>query len=224
MKSVEALVAAGRDPLPASSRAQLRMMLQTRHAEMATAVLEHPQLMTDVVVTLLTTRARYRSWPTTAAVRDPRYEDVRALRDDYAAIGPGLARTYGRGRAAMARASAARSIRDMHLWRKRVKYLWYQLQVIQEARPEALVPLTSDFAVLGDLLGAEHDAAELGELIATEPSYVPDPRQRFRYLTAMIAHRTELQAEALRSGARLYDETPHAFVARIGEHWNASRR
>ncbi len=223
VESVDHLLAAGRDPLPAESTMRLRAKLEERHVSTAASVFEHPQLMTDVVVTLLTARSRYAAWPTSYADRISGHPDVRALRDSWDAIGPGIHRTYRRGQRAMSQAVAERTIHNMHAWRKRAKYLWYQLSVLQNMRPEVIVPMVDDLDALGEALGAEHDYAELGELIAAEPSFVPDPHQRFQYLTAIVAQRMELQALAVRRGARMFDETPGAFVARLGIHFGRSR-
>jgi CHAD domain-containing protein len=223
VETVDEMTATDRDPLPAASRLQLRSMLETRHSRLAAAVIGHPQLTTDVVVTLLTARSRYRAWPVDQTSRHPRYPDVRAFRDTYDAIAPGICLTYERGRRAMQLATSDRSITCLHMWRKRVKYLGYQMRILENVRAEVMQPLADDLDELGGLLGYEHDCAELGELIAMEPSYVPNPIERFRYLSAIVANRMELQAQALRLGARLYDEAPAAFVARLGVHWNASR-
>ncbi len=223
IESVDAFAASERDPLSADARSDLRRSLLARHETLANSVLEHPQLMTDVIVTLLTTRSRYRGWPVASAARVTAHPDIRAFRDSYAAIGPGLHRTYRRGRAALSVAAGDRSMHNIHMWRKRVKYLRYQMNVLVNCQPDVIGPATQDLSALGDVLGEEHDYAELGELIAGEPSFVPNPQQRFRYLTSLVAHRMELQAQALRIGARLYDETPDAFVSRIGRHWDASR-
>ncbi len=223
VETVDALREAGRDPLPPLVADELRRDLLARHRLLANSVLQHPQLLTDVVVTMLTARSRFRAWPVDPTVRDPRHPDIRAFGDSFDAIAPGLLRTYTRGRQAMESAARERSIRDMHLWRKRVKYLHYQLQVITSAREEVIAPLASELGELGSMLGTEHDLAELGELIAFEPSLLPEPRLRFTYLSALMAHRMELHATTLRQGARLFDETPEAFVTRLGVHWDASR-
>ena len=44
-----------------------------------------------------------------------------------------------------------------HEWRKRVKDLGYQIQILRDLWPPVLEELRKDLKKLGDLLGEEHD-------------------------------------------------------------------
>ena len=132
-------------------------------------------------------------------------------------IGPGLTRTYRRGRKAM-KAAEAGGEADFHQWRKRAKDLWYELRLLSDAWPGPLGATAEEAHQLSELLGDHHDLAVLRE----------DLRQRnlgeeeSAGLEAAIDHRQEeLAAEALSLGHRLYAERPQAFDRRLRRYWRA---
>lgn len=114
----------------------------------------------------------------------------------------GLARTYRRGRADTAAALAEPTATAFHGWRRRAKYVRYQLQAIKV--PEAFV---APYTELGDLLGLEHDHTVL---ISGYGDY-PDVTLR------SIARRAELRSLAIDLGSRLFVLPPDAFVDTVVE-------
>ncbi|HEY5757799.1 MAG TPA: CHAD domain-containing protein, partial [Steroidobacter sp.] len=58
--------------------------------------------------------------------------------DDWQVIGAGLERMYRGGNKRMKAAASSRASEDLHDWRKQVKYLWHQLQILQPAWPGPL--------------------------------------------------------------------------------------
>lgn len=221
VETVDELHASGSDPLSASSRDRLRSSLEERHERLAREVLDDRQLMIDTKVTLLTTRARFRTWPIDEAGATP--GGPRPFRDVFATIAPGLQLTYARGRGAMRGAMTERNTHRLHVWRKRAKYLHYQLQVLADVDPEVFGRLAKDYGKLGSVLGTEHDYAELGELIATEPALIPNPLERRRYRTALHAQRRELQTKAIELGSGLFGDETFEFAARLRTCWEATR-
>ena len=89
------------------------------------------------------------------------------LPDGFEAIGPGLARSYRRGRRSCARAIDDR--RAVHEWRKSVKNLWYQTRLLEAAAPSTLAPAIEALDKLGEALGDDHDLAVLVERLAADP-------------------------------------------------------
>lgn len=219
VETIDAFGELGRDPLPASSRVHLRERLLARQALAARDVAEHAQLTIDAVVTLLAARERYRSWPVSLSAEDE--SGRRPFPDRFTTIAPGLQLTYARGRGAMRGAAAHPATHQMHVWRKRAKYLRHQLRTIENIAPDELAPLVEAYAQLGELLGTEHDLAELHELIVRDPSLIVSPHERASYLAALDARRRNLQMAALRSGADLYAYETHVFAARLRRLWEA---
>jgi len=196
--------------------------LQRRSDDWAALVLEDRQLVTDVLTTLLAARARYQTWPVAdtgdAAADQPRHR----IPDDFATIEPGIRRVYRRGREAMAIAASTQSGLAFHAWRKRVKYLRHHMEALHLMQPEVIGAIAGELNTLGETLGEEHDLAELEQLIAADPSLMPDRDGRRSLLVDITRRRLELQAVAIAIGETVYRDPPRQFTERIGSFWSAT--
>ena len=107
------------------------------------------------------------------------------------------------GRKAFARADAKPSAHNLHEWRKRVKDLWYQQQLLEDSWPGVMKAQAKEAKKLSKLLGDDHDLTVLAE-------HVDDPE-----LHALIdRRREELLEDARALGRRIYAERPKAFARR----------
>ncbi len=201
-----------------------RQYLKERHEASRLSVIEDDQLITDVIVTLKTARARYANWQIEPGAKPPTKLAARGIPDDFDAMSRGLRRVYARGRNAMGRAYEDGTVESFHEWRKRVKYLRYQLEALEPIWPELLSAHAARLDELGELLGADHDLAVLSEIVRTDDRATADQRERTLLLALIHRTRLELQYEARPLGWALYAEDPNEFVARIGAYWNAARR
>ncbi len=121
---------------------------------------------------------------------------------DSRSIGAGLLRTYRRGLVDLETVRAIPTAAAFHSWRRRAKYLRYQLEAL-DAPNKFLGPYT----LLGDDLGLEHDQTVLlglCELHADDEAF------------ASLSHRSlerreELRASAINRGDRLFDQEPDSF-------------
>ena len=157
-----------------------------------------------------------------SAVRDraERWE----LPDGFDALEGGLELTYRRGRRGQRRAMADPTDARMHEWRKRVKYLRYQMEALTPMYPTLIGSTAEGLDELGELLGDDHDLAVLADTILDHPESCRDERERWMLIALIHERRANLQAEALGIGSALYVEKPEAFVDRIGAYWAAGRR
>jgi CHAD domain-containing protein len=161
-------------------------------------------------------------------------------------VRPGFTHVYRHGRKRLRRAARGRGERTLalHRWRKRVKDLRYAAEALQwregereepvkpkrrrarrrraRARKQAawLRRLARRADDLGELLGAEHDLAVLGEYVrdlrttrGTTPRIGARTRRRILKLTA--ARRRKLRKRALREGERLYRRRPAQMAERL---------
>lgn len=206
--------------LPIDVFDDLAERLDRRYFRVRARVVEESGAVGQVVATLERSRMRFASWPTGAAAKKA-YGT--AIRDSYRAIAPGLGQTYARGRAEMRQAYAAPSAANFHLWRKRVKYLRYQTEVLRPLWPEVLGATAFSLEELSESLGQEHDLAEVLALLAVDPGLCPDPVERSLFAALAQHRRRELQAEARVVGTRVYAEKPDQFVFRMGVYWKANR-
>jgi CHAD domain-containing protein len=141
-------------------------------------------------------------------------------REGFDALGPGLTRIYSRGRKAMQRAGAEPSNENFHEWRKRVKDLWHAVQILRPANPKKMSKLAKRIHGLSDLLGDDHDLAELHNYATRHPPYFDDRVAQDALLAVIARRRKDLQRQALKLGSKLYARPPKRFVKAIERRWN----
>jgi CHAD domain-containing protein len=143
---------------------------------------------TDVLdrIGAISTRWRYLMWESPGAK----------------SVGVGVKRTYRRS---LARFETVRSSQEdgaFHAWRRQVKYVRYQLQMIDA--PESIV---APFLTLGDDLGHEHDETVLIAICAEragEPEFAAIAEQA-------TLRRDELRITAVRLGSEVFSHQPESF-------------
>lgn len=144
------------------------------------------------------------------------------LPEGFAALGPGLGLTYRRGRGGARRVGEEATDEGVHEWRKAVKYLRYQVRLLEGAAPGVLHPLEARLHDLSDLLGEDHDLAVLAGHLGADPDDFGGPGPADA-ATRLARHRQgELRPPAVRLGATLYAERSSAFVARVEAYWDAA--
>lgn len=144
------------------------------------------------------------------------------LPDGFEAIGPGLARSYRRGRRSLREAMDRPTDEQVHEWRKSVKNLWYQTRLLEAAAPSALAPAIGALDNLGEALGDDHDLAVLVERLAADPHRYGGALHALKAIEIARAQQALLRQPAFRLGATIYAEKPKAFVARIEAYWTST--
>ncbi len=206
--------------LSTAALAGLEEALWMRHRARRARTLADEALFPHVIATLSAARNRYAAWPTEVrGISTPDPYGRNPIADRFGSIERGLCTTYGRGRAEMDRASAGPTAHRFHQWRKRVKYLRHQMELLDPLWPEMMSTYAMSLHDLGELLGEEHDLAVLVELLAGDRSLRADPTES-GLATALAEYRRKyLQQAAVVMGHRIYAETPERFAARIGSYW-----
>jgi CHAD domain-containing protein len=138
---------------------------------------------------------------------------------DFEAIAPGLKRIYREGRRRYARVKRehARNAEDVHDWRKRVKSLYYALDMLGGASAKGARGATRRAERLGNLLGEEHDLWLLAAYVEQHPDAFGEDTSAHETLLKLTERRRErLRERALELGARLYELGAGDFTRRIG--------
>jgi CHAD domain-containing protein len=160
-----------------------------------------------------------------AAVRDVR-SDVKRWKvkgDEWDVLGRGLKRIYRGGYDAFLAASDDPTDENLHEWRKRVKDLWYALDILGPVRPGFTEGRGDQSHRLADALGDDHDLAVLRQLLS-DPETGAGDRAAVEAIGSQIDRRRgELQRDARCLGEEVYPERPKVFVARFGAYWRAWR-
>lgn len=193
--------------------------LAYRRDRMELRTMEDPETVPFVVAQLEQAHSRYQSWPVGAEAR--KIYGV-GVRDSFAAVEPGLKATYGRGRVDMVRAYTNPSAGSFHAWRKRVKYLRHQLEILTPLWPEVIVGLAMTTEQVSDLLGADHDLYELIDLLSTKPDLCPNPIERSLVIALAGQRRNDLETASRILGRRVYAESPVSLTSRFGAYWETA--
>lgn len=145
-----------------------------------------------------------------------------AIPHDFSAMRGGLKRTYKRGRAGLEATMKTPHNAAFHEWRKRVKYLWYQMRLVREAAPSILKPLAHSLHDLSDALGDGHDLSILLDATADMDSRIPGLELKAARVMAR-ERKSDLERRAIAMGRRPYVERPAAFIARTEGYWTTSQ-
>lgn len=142
--------------------------------------------------------------------------------EGFGLVEPGLKRAYRRGRKRLAELHERRDGERAHELRKRVKDLWYMLDVLSPLWPAVLEPSAEEAHELSSLLGDHHDLTVIAadarsreSDLGTEAIEAVDER--------VAAGHASLLEEAMPLAERLYCEKPKAFRRRLEGYWNAGR-
>jgi CHAD domain-containing protein len=159
--------------------------------------------------------------PVRAALRKASRRAARWPRngDGWKVIGKGFTRTYRKGFKALAAVRATPSMENLHEWRKQVKYLWHQLQVLRPLWPGMLGELADQAHKLAKRLGDNHDLAVLREKAMECEEKPSDAAARSALIALIDRRRAELRDKAFILGQRIYGETPKQFSARFSRYW-----
>ncbi len=138
--------------------------------------------------------------------------------NDWSAIDKSLQRVYKQGYKGLDQSRSKPTAENLHQWRKQVKYLRYQLEVLSQIWSEMMTEWVDQTHNISDYLGEDHDLAVLKELVLGQPErYRQDTLET---LTASIdRRRQELQSAAIFLGRRIYTEKPKDFTARLSNYW-----
>ena len=145
-------------------------------------------------------------------------------RDAWTVYSAGIQRIYRSGRRCFATARQERSAETLHDWRKSVKYLRHQLQILRPIWPGPIGELADQAHQLTVYLGEDHDLWVLRERMSQHSDALPDEASRSALAALIDRRRQELQDCALALGERLYLEKPGDFTRRLGEYWLNWRR
>ncbi|HEY3191692.1 MAG TPA: CHAD domain-containing protein [Solirubrobacterales bacterium] len=152
-----------------------------------------------------------------------RIEQLPLEGDGWEVIGPGLHRSYRRGRRRLQAVEEEASVTNLHELRKRVKDLWYQLRLIGGADEDLLGSLADHAHDLSDHLGDDHDLALLRDEAQSRRDAFAHPGDQRHLLEEVDQRRGELQFAAISLADRIYSEKPKRFTKRLERRWEAWR-
>ena len=139
-------------------------------------------------------------------------------------VGPGVERSYLRGRNRFRDVRRDPTPENIHEWRKRIKDLWYDLRLLRDSWPDVMSKMGDEAHELADLLGDHHDLTVLAADLRSRDSVAADGDDEVTpLLNAIEGRQEELLEAAVPIGERLYAESPKSFGKRMHAYWRAWR-
>jgi CHAD domain-containing protein len=133
-------------------------------------------------------------------------------------ISAGIKRVYKSGIKVFAKVRQKSTDRRLHEWRKQVKYLFNQIDIVARLSAGRFAKIRKRSHRLEELLGQDHDLAVLQQKIIqiTKEAGVADNAGGLREWSNRTTHgRSSLQRKALKLGSRLYSSRPKRLAAKI---------
>ena len=193
-----------------SAFTRLGHALEKGHRTLLSNFAREPQQLIAIVDSLHEARSRIDEWKFRA--------------DESALFAPGLQRTYARGRAEMGVACKRPTTENFHAFRKRVKYLWYHMQILRPVWPGPVGALARECDRLADRLGVEHDLAMLLQSSQVRTLQEEDGDSAELLRTLIARERSNIRRGTALRAARIYQERPGRFAKRIAGYWRANHR
>ncbi len=134
-------------------------------------------------------------------------------------IGKGIKKVYKRGLKASDKARNSRKTADFHEWRKRAKYLQYQIIMLKPLWPDFMDAWGSEIHDLTDLLGHEHDLALLESIIKEDKLSFPSPEEEGWFYDQLHQMQKEMRVKAILQGKRCYSEDTDQLLKRLENYW-----
>lgn len=152
-----------------------------------------------------------------------RVADWRLKDEGFEAFAGGLEKTYRRARKRFAQAYQEPTPERFHEWRKRVKYGWYHMRLLENTWPASMEARRDLFDALSDMLGDHHDLVVFRSWLDREGARIVG-EATIAALTGMAKEQGQrLEQRAHSAGELLFAEEPSAFASRLNAYWDAWR-
>jgi len=138
------------------------------------------------------------------------------------ALAPGLELSYRRARRDFERCEkrgAGHLGECFHSWRKRVKDLGYQLELLENLPADEIHPLRKDIRRLGTLLGDDHDYLVFADQVRQRENHYLG-LANFRPVRKKLKRRLkDLRAKEFAIAHKFFADKPRLWIARLATWW-----
>jgi len=135
-------------------------------------------------------------------------------------IRPSIKRTYKRGCKGLQQSMNSGKIEDFHEWRKRVKYLRYQLDILNRLWPQVFEALEDELHEVTDLTGTLNDLQNLQNTISALDDPFSDEKEKILFYALAEKQQSFMKKHALLLGRKFYIDSPSGFCDRLEVYWN----
>lgn len=207
IETLDGLIRHFEDQVNEESFQKLRRELVSRRKKIRKQILVRDGVMPKVARSAREAKKRIKQWSN--------------FDENWKFLGKGIRQVYDRGKQEMQRSLSNGSDENLHEWRKSVKYLRYQLEILEGIWPPVIGNTATELHKLADALGTDHDLAVLRNLVHEECADFCEGTEKELLLGLIHQRRMELQDEAKFIGQRVYAETGKEFRRRLKDYWNA---
>lgn len=186
-------------------------VLRQRAAETTRAARQDRRRHLDTLTALGSFACRVRRFPV---------EGPDSIRDEWEAVRPGMTRVATRASRRMRTAQKDPTVERLHAWRKDVKYLGYQLQLLQPLWKDLLKAFSGRLMDIGSILGDDHDLAVWEDALRQDGTMLTEPTELARLHEAIATRRHTLQSEAFALGETVLAD-PELLVEEVAVAWRA---
>ncbi len=151
-----------------------------------------------------------------------RIGDLSLIRDDFGAFQEGLRRVYRQGRKFRDISRQSPTPHNLHQLRKKMKYLWYQMLILQPIFPPMLEVYTDTLDRIGENLGNIHDFSEL-QLFLKENHGILENRMQTTLTDACEAKKASILGKTWNDIDTIYGEKPKELARRFAWYWRVYR-
>ncbi len=147
-----------------------------------------------------------------------RIYDFPIKHNDFRAFEGGLFRMYRQGKQYLSDVRKNPSPNQLHDLRKRLKYFWYQIEILQPIFPGPMKAYAGTLEKIAENLGDYHDLQVLQEFLS-ELTIIPDPQVKETLQEACLARKSMLLYNIWTMAEMAYSEKPEAIISRLSGYW-----
>lgn len=148
-------------------------------------------------------------------------QHLKTTHQGFEALSASIERVYRRGKLVMEESVSHPKPENYHQWRKRVKYLRYQVDALSPIWPAMMNTLEDELHELTNALGADHDLYLLHQTILTGNLNEQNDWMPLFHLFA--TQRKRYETKAMNLGHKLYFWEPSQFSRWLQASWKASQ-
>jgi len=139
-------------------------------------------------------------------------------KNNFDALAGGIERMYRQGIKYLEASQKEPDVHNLHDMRKRMKYLWYQIEILKPIYPGLLKAFASALESISEKLGTYHDLEVLSEYLSENKTGLED------WLNDTLKEACEFKKSAMlpkifKQAEAIYTEEPDALIHRLEGYW-----
>ena len=146
-------------------------------------------------------------------------QQIPIVNDDFTVFYGGLKRIYRQSKKLFVETIEQPTDEVIHTWRKRVKYLWHQIQVLENIWPEQLSTWRKILKKISELLGLNHDLTLLHQKIVQLRNSTTIIKTK-RIESLILRLRDYYYLQAVHQGQLFFIDSPEQFVKKFNQYYN----